>query len=368
MSFRNDSDLRDDVELGEEAAEWLLRLEDTDPDAEESYPDEKTRNQAFFAWIETSPDHLRVFLETLEAHQRMRLIDAPHRIKIKALLRQRADVIPLHKEKPVRRGIRPEADLHEPPAPVWRPELSGGAARKRVPTWAIAAAVLVCALGAAGRWWSLQQNIYTTEVGEQRSTKLEDGSFIYLNTDSKVEVDFSRQARNVRLVRGEALFVVERDSSRPFTVTAGDTSVRALGTQFNVRRQAEGAEVAVVEGTVQVTTMDEEAGFPAQKLVAGEEAEVIKGKIAPSGRQSVAEALAWRQRRLVFHDARLEDMATEFNRYNVTKIRVEGDTAKEILLSGVFDADRPQALVLYAARSSELAVEPAGNDWVIRGR
>jgi len=114
--------------------------------------------------------------------------------------------------------------------------------------------------------------------------------------------------------------------------------------------------------------MDEEAGFPAQKLVAGEEAQIVKGKIAPRTRQAVAEALAWRQRRLVFHDARLEDVAAEFNRYNRTKIRIEGDAAKEIRLSGVFDADRPQALMLYAAKSTEFAVAPAGNDWVIHGR
>lgn len=114
--------------------------------------------------------------------------------------------------------------------------------------------------------------------------------------------------------------------------------------------------------------MDERAGFPVQKLVAGEEAQVLKGKIAPRSRQVVAEALAWRQRRLVFHDARLADVAAEFNRYNRTKIRIEGDAAKEIMLSGIFDADRPQALMLYAAKSSQFAVEPEGNDWVIRGR
>ena len=70
----------------------------------------------------------------------------------------------------------------------------------------------------------------------------------------------------------------------------------------------------------------------------------------------------------VFHDAPLAGVAAEFNRYNVTKIRIEGDAAKETLLSGIFDADRPQALILYLAKSSEFAVEPVGNDWLIRGR
>jgi transmembrane sensor len=82
----------------------------------------------------------------------------------------------------------------------------------------------------------------------------------------------------------------------------------------------------------------------------------------------VTEAVAWRQRRLVFHDARLADVAAEFNRYNRTKVRIEGRMAQELLLSGIFDADRPQALMLYAAKSAEFSVTPEGNDWVIRGR
>lgn len=224
---------------------------------------------------------------------------------------------------------------------------------------------MLLAIGGASSWWwwNEEGNTYVTKVGEQRSTKLADGSFIFLNTDSKAEVSFSDKVRAVRLVRGEALFVVEHDSTRPFTVIAGDAIVRAVGTQFNVRRRADGADVAVVEGSVQVTALDEP-----QKLAAGEEAEVEKGRIAPMANHTVAEAVAWRQRRLVFHDTRLVDVADEFNRYNRTKIRIEGDAARDMELSGIFDADRPQALMLYAAKNSQLIVEPEGSDWVIRGR
>lgn len=366
MGFGNDSNLQSDAEIGEEAAEWLLRFEDADPDLEDIYPGKEARNRAFYEWLETSPDHLRVFMETLETHERIRLVDTHHEIEVRTLSRL-AEVIPLHKQKPERQPRRPEAASRERLAPVWRPRITTRVTLKRV-LMGSAAAVLVCASGAAGHWWLQEQRVYTTKIGEQRSTKLEDGSFIYMNTDSRVEVDYSARARNVRLVRGEALFVVERDSSRPFTVTAGDASVRALGTQFNVRRQMEGAEVAVVEGTVQVTAMDERAEVSAQKLIAGEQAQVIKGRIDPRSRRTVAETLAWRQRRIVFHDARLESVAAEFNRYNVTRIRIEGDVAKDTLLSGIFDADKPQALILYLASSSEFVVEPVGNDWLIRGR
>lgn len=350
MNFRRTDHANDDAALGLEAAEWLLRLDDLDPDAAEAFPSLETRNQAFFDWIGRSSDHLRVFLETVETHRRMPLIDANRLIEVEDLLKQRfADVIPLRPNGARKARARENAAEHAAPS-QWR-------------RLGLAAAVLSCVLTAGGYWWTKEAGAYTTSIGEQRSTKLEDGSFIYLNTDSKVEVDFSGAARNVRLVRGEALFVVERDSARPFTVTAGDTTVRALGTQFNVRRRAEGADVAVVEGTVQVSALDEP-----QKLIAGEAAKVVKGHIVPRARHAVADAVAWRQRRLVFHDARLADVAEEFNRYNRTKVRVEGDSARGFQLSGIFDADRPQALVLYAAKNAQFAVEPEGNDWVIRGR
>lgn len=365
MSFTKDREISNDAEIGEAAAEWLLSFDAADPDVDNEYPDEKSRNEAFYEWLETSPDHLRVFLETVETLRRARMIDAHHLIEVETLLRNRADVIPLWKAKPAWPAHRAENPSRDSVQTRW-PRFASGMAAKRVTVRATAAAIMVFALGIAGYWWSSERNTYATQVGEQRSTKLEDGSFIYLNTDSKVEVHFSRQARNVRLVRGEALFVVEHDSSKPFTVTTGETAVRAIGTQFNVRQRAQGAEVAVVEGTVQVTVLDKEAGFPAQQLVAGEGTQVSRGKIGP--KQGIAEALAWRQRRFVFHDTRLADVAEEFNRYNRTKIRVEGDAAKEMLLSGIFEADRPQALMLYAAKTSELAVEPQGNDWVIRSR
>lgn len=361
MSIRNTNDIPSDAELGEEAADWLLRFEDSALDPEDEYPDVKSRNNAFYDWLGASPEHLRVFLETIETHKRLALIDSRHLIQVEGLLQDRmADVIQLHKEKErARRAPAPKRRLFN----EWTRELPSAAARRRLPLWAAAAALLIAIGGVGSWWWFTDASAYVTKVGEQRSTKLADGSFIFLNTDSKVEVNFSDKARAVRLVRGEALFVVEHDSTRPFTVTAGETSVRAIGTQFNVRRRADGADVAVVEGTVQVTALDEP-----QKLAAGEEAQVVKGRIAPRANRTVAEAVAWRQRRLVFHDARLADVADEFNRYNRTKIRIEGDAARDIQLSGIFDADRPQALMLYAAKNAEFTVEPEGNDWVIRGR
>src|SRR5262249_32988482 len=142
-------------------------------------------------------------------------------------------------------------------------------------------------------------------------------------------------------------------------------TVRAVGTQFNVRHRPQGVEVAVIEGMVQVAAPDPASS---KRLAAGEQVRVSGRLIEPQKGASVSDVLAWRQRRLVFHHAPLADGAAEFNRYNRTKIRIEGEAAQGIRLSGIFDADRPQALMLYAARNDQLAVEPQGGDWVIRGQ
>ena len=75
-----------------------------------------------------------------------------------------------------------------------------------------------------------------------------------LNTHSRVAVRLGAHAREVRLLRGEALFHVAHDPSRPFLVSTDDAVVQAVGTQFDVYRRDDGTVVAVLEGRVNVTT------------------------------------------------------------------------------------------------------------------
>ncbi len=378
MSFGKPHAPQNDAELGMAAAEWLLRLSDPEVGPEDPYPDPQARNDAFFDWLTASAEHLRVFLEMVETHRRLPLIDAQRLIEIEQLLGQRpAEVIRLY-------GNVKEESVREQPLESTSSSLGGG--RRRMGTvWGvtIAASAAASVLAALFFWITFHSHVYTTAIGEQRSAKLEDGSFIYLNTDSRVEVDFSKNLREIRLTRGEALFVVEHESSRPFVVNTGSADVLAVGTQFNVRRLAAGTDITVIEGVVQVDALGESepagnvdpvahglsvTAVAPTRLSAGEGARVSRGQVVSRTATTAGDALAWRQRRLIFHDARLADVAEEFNRYNHTKIRIKGEAAQDILLTGIFDADRPQALMLYAAKNDALAVEPQGSDWVIRAK
>ncbi|HVO45285.1 MAG TPA: FecR domain-containing protein [Steroidobacteraceae bacterium] len=365
-------DESEEARIGLEAAEFLLLLTDDEPDFGDRYPDTAALVQGFLAWVRRSPSHMRIFLETCEVNRRLGHVDPRGLVDVKRLLEDEG------KQAAAVRLIRRQ-ELHAV-SRIWPNVLW----QKVVTTLWIA--VLIGAVGLSVFVNISGPQSVSTGVGEQRTCKLDDGSFVVLNTDSRIELEFNEKVRNVHLVRGEVLFMVEHDAKRPFVVRANDAKVIAVGTQFNVRQREGRTEVAVVEGTVQVTPLARESIEPLSapppanlssipgrgvaansfSVTAGEKAQVSRGRVSKST-ESAANVLAWRQRRLIFYDATLSEVAGEFNRYNHAQIRVEGTAAAQ-RLTGIFDADRPQSLILYASQEDSLQVSPVDDDWVISGR
>jgi len=334
------TDRTDRTDLGTEAAHWLLRLEEH----------EDGDRERFLGWITQSPRHVEVFLETFETYRLLGTMDPARALDVEEMLR----------------------NVHED---VIRLPLSGGGGARKLAgratprRAAIAAAAVLVLAGCAWLWMhAAGSGVYETAVGEQRICKLEDGSFVYLNTDSRIRVSFSDTQRTVRLERGEALFSVGRGAARPFVVSTPDASIRVLGTQFNVRRRAGGTDVAVLEGSVQITSRSADATAAMPPLRSGEEARVDESRVSRKASASPQSVLAWRSRRLAFTEAPLEDVAAEFNRYNEKKIRIEGGIGASRRLTGIFDADRPSALVMYAMKDESLLVEPKEDEWIIKAR
>jgi transmembrane sensor len=78
-------------------------------------------------------------------------------------------------------------------------------------------------------------NIEVT-MGSKAITTLPDGSRVWLNAGSRLSYrdNFGKQNRDVYLT-GEAYFDVFHNPSKPFVVKAGNLSIKALGTAFNVK-------------------------------------------------------------------------------------------------------------------------------------
>ncbi len=102
---------------------------------------------------------------------------------------------------------------------------------------------------------STQISTYTTMNGERATITLPDGSKVLLNAASRLEVpaNFANGNRTLHL-EGAALFTVNHDAQSPFTVMAGGSTTRVLGTSFVVRHYASdnATTVSVRDGKVAV--------------------------------------------------------------------------------------------------------------------
>lgn len=93
---------------------------------------------------------------------------------------------------------------------------------------------------------------YTTAVGEQKLLTLADGSTVVMNTDTALAVAYSQGERRIRLLQGEAEFIVTHDRSRPFVVSSKNRTVTALGTEFSVASWEDDFTVTVFASAVRI--------------------------------------------------------------------------------------------------------------------
>jgi len=162
---------------------------------------------------------------------------------------------------------------------------------------------------------------YATEIGGQRLEQLKDGSRVRLNTDTKIVVRYRGDERRIELVRGEAFFEVAHDTARPFIVETNGTEVRALGTKFDVRRDAGAVHVTLVEGRVQVRA----EGRPGAAMLTPNQALTVSASGISTAQQANTElATGWTSGRITFRGLPLRAAIQEVNRYSARKIVLAG--------------------------------------------
>ena len=107
-----------------------------------------------------------------------------------------------------------------------------------------------------GKWSSGAKQVFITSVMNKGEFSLPDGSTVFLNSSSRLEVPeyFTGKTRSVRL-DGEAYFNIVHDSVNPFIVSSHMVNLKVLGTSFNIRAYDadEFAEVVLVNGSLEVS-------------------------------------------------------------------------------------------------------------------
>lgn len=251
-----------DNTIREQAIAWAVRT--GDPAFEEW--------DAFVLWLEADPAHSAAYDEAIAA------------------VEEAAEALP----------SVPEADNDD------RPAISS--TRRR---WVAGAMATALTLAIAVGVWQMRDPSYALETapGETRVVELGNGEQIALAGDSRIVLD-RNDPRVASLERGQALFTLQHDSSRPFTVTVGEDKLVDIGTVFEVQRTRDRVSVAVSEGAVLFNPAKQRARIdPGQRLTSevGSDAYFI----APLPLAQVGE---WLEGRLSFQDATLAEVAESLAR------------------------------------------------------
>ena len=322
----------------DEAARWKTRLLSGDTP--------RAVRLEFEAWLAESPENGAAFADVDDFWESLGAFgDCP------AVLKEQRDA-ELERQRACARGRQQ------------------GSRRVRMAWAGIAAALLLAVTGTAA--WNLIREsnlrdrgriagqdtpsiVYETLRGEQRRYVLADGSAIHLNTDTAIAVSFSDGERRLELSRGQALFSVAHDPSRPFVVAAGQMSVRALGTEFEVFLRGDDVRVAVTDGIVEVRESGKPADDPdrlATKLARGQQATFTRvAVLQPVQTANISQVAAWRTGKLIFASTPLAEAVDDFNRYTEKQILIADNKLDGLRISGVFrNSDSDQFVRALAAQ------------------
>lgn len=208
--------------------------------------------------------------------------------------------------------------------------------RKTIPVLIVAAVGLAGIAFAAGLFGPPAAFFadYSTSIGEIRSVTLRDGSQVDLDSGTSFDVDVWH--RTITLHAGQIHVAVKPDPERPFTVVAGEGSVRALGTAFAVRRDGDGATIVVTEHAVRVAHAHGHETHSAD-IAAGEAVSYSRAGLGQPHKADITALTAWRRGELVFDGRPLGDVVAEMDRYRRGRIFILDDAIRRLPVTGNFE-------------------------------
>ncbi len=290
------------------AAQWYARLCADDVSAADV--------TAHGRWLAADPEHARIWSQV----ERLRgtLGAAPSRLAADAL--NRADLHFARRRSALRSGLGAAALFGAGGLLAWR----------ILPVEQMAAGYLAD---------------YRMGTGERRELMLADGTLLWLDSASAVDVTVDARGRRITVHAGEILIDTEHAAAGlpPLQVKTLHGTVRPLGTRFTVNRQDAHTRVAVLRHAVELRPAG--AGAPLV-LHAGEQG-VLETSAARHEGAVTGEPDAWTRGLLIVDDVRLGDLIAQLDRYRPGRLSCD-EAVAALRVSGAFpidDTDRALAAV-----------------------
>jgi len=185
----------------------------------------------------------------------------------------------------------------------------------------------------------VEWNTLTVPPRTDYRLELADGTEVHLNASSTLRFPFIflGKTREVYL-DGEAYFIVARNTSQPFIVHTPSTSVKAIGTAFNINSyNADLVVTSLVQGAA-VTDVGDSLDVT---LKPGYEAIYKPGERFKVKRFDEAITLSWREGIYRFRSTRLADLQPVIQRWFGLKLAFEPQSIAGTEYSGCLEKNKP---------------------------
>lgn len=159
-------------------------------------------------------------------------------------------------------------------------------------------------------------------MGQRSKIRLPDSSIVYLAGGSKLTHPerFTGNTREITL-QGEAFFEITKNPKKPFIIHTGNVQTRVLGTSFRINAFTGNPFVLeVATGKVRVSQLSPRGEKSLAVLTPGQSLKWENSK-AILGSVAVDDVKEWKNGRLVFNGATLQEITTVLERcYNVKTV------------------------------------------------
>ncbi|OPF91407.1 hypothetical protein I8G32_01372 [Rhodopseudomonas palustris] len=176
---------------------------------------------------------------------------------------------------------------------------------------------------------------YRTATGETREISIAGDIQLSLNTATSIKLQKPADLTDrIELLRGEAVVTVGSQPGRELIVVAGDGEARARRAQFDVLHERDTTCVTCLQGEVEVRR-----GNAASVLRVGQQIRYGTNGLGAAITTDIAEASAWREGLLIFHQRPLAEVVTEINRYRPGRVMLVNAQLGRRVVNGRFRVD-----------------------------
>lgn len=189
-------------------------------------------------------------------------------------------------------------------------------------------------------------------LGSRVSFTLPDGTTGMLNSGSSISYSFPFKNERQIEFSGEGWFEVKEDEEHPFIINALNSSIRVLGTSFNLSAYPDEKylEIVLTNGEVEFSNKDSKEKIllmPSERLI------LRNGKLSKSV-VDTSRYNAWTEGKLVFRGDPMGEVARRIARWYNIDIELAGSQLESYSFRGTFQDDKIEDILKFLAMTSPI--------------